>query len=89
MKCSVEGACQAPHLLKILDADAAEHSVEALVLKCPPLRVLVQVPHKEAVELLVPLQLEQECTQSVLSQNDHQASGRQEAGPSLTRNASL
>ncbi len=53
------------HLLKILNADTAEHSVKALVLDRPPLRVLVQIPYKEAVQLLVPLQLQQECTLSV------------------------
>ena len=46
------------HLLKILDADAAEHGVEALVFSRPFLRVLVQVPHKVAFKTLIPLKLQ-------------------------------
>lgn len=46
------------YLLKILDAHTAEHRVKALVFSCPPLRVLVQVPYKVAIEPLIPLELQ-------------------------------
>ena len=45
------------HLLQILDADAVERGVHALVLQSPSHGVLIEIPYEEAVQLLVARQL--------------------------------